>query len=80
MTYSSFPYAVVFIPHTREAPIGDYPFKDIENASIIYFKLGPDKVWGLTNSDWRSVYRQYFKGRYAYMYENGVLLPLKTGV
>lgn len=69
-------YAVIFIPHTREAPIGDYPFQDLETADIAYFKLGPDKVWRLTNSNWRDAYEQYFKGRHAYMYENGTLRPL----
>lgn len=68
--------AVIFIPHHRGAPVGDYPFQSLEEADIIYFKLGPAERWRLTNSDWRQVYEQYFKGRYAYMYESGVLKPL----
>ncbi|MFC1717131.1 hypothetical protein ACFL6S_25940 [Candidatus Poribacteria bacterium] len=68
--------AVVFVPQHRGAPIGDYPFESLEEADIVYFKLGPSKAWKLTNSDWRSVYEKYFKGRRAYMYEGGGLKPL----
>jgi len=68
--------AVIFVPRHRGAPIGDYPFENLEDADIVYFKLGPSKIWKLTNSDWRSVYDQYFKGRRAYMYEDGGLKPL----
>jgi hypothetical protein len=69
--------AVIFVPNHRGAPIGDYPFQSLEEADIIYFKLGPSKVWKLTNSNWRKVYDQYFTGRRAYRYENGGLLPLR---
>jgi 4-amino-4-deoxy-L-arabinose transferase-like glycosyltransferase len=65
--------AVIFIPGSRDAPIGDYPFKSLKEADIVYFKLGPAKVWRLNNSDWQSVYDQYFKGRNAYIYEGGQL-------
>ncbi|RKU29958.1 hypothetical protein C6497_05135 [Candidatus Poribacteria bacterium] len=63
--------AVVFIPGTRDAPIGDYPFDSLEEADIVYFKLGPAPRWRLTNSDWKKVYEQYFVGRDAYLYEAG---------
>lgn len=63
--------AVIFIPGTRDAPIGDYPFKSLDEADIVYFKIGPNPRWGLTNSDWKAVYRQYFEGRDAYLYEAG---------
>ena len=63
--------AVIFIPGTRDAPIGDYPFKSLDEADIVYFKIGPSPRWGLTNSDWKAVYRQYFQGRSAYLYEAG---------
>lgn len=63
--------AVIFIPGTRDAPIGDYPFKSLDEADIVYFKLGPNPRWGLTNSDWKAVYTQYFEGRDAYLYEAG---------
>ena len=63
--------AVVFIPGTRDAPIGDYPFDSLEEADIVYFKLGPAPRWRLTNSDWKKVYEQYFDGRDAYLYEAG---------
>jgi hypothetical protein len=68
--------AVIFVPNTRDAPLSDYPFKSLDEADIIYFRLGPSKQWGLNNSDWRKVYDQYFKGRQAYIYESGKLSPL----
>ena len=61
--------AVIFVPNTRDAPVGDYPFKSLDEANIVYFKLGPAPRWGLTNSDWQSVYKTYFDGRNAYLYE-----------
>ncbi len=71
--------AVIFIPQRRDAPIGDYPFQDLASANIVYFKLGPAPRWKLTNSDWQSVYAQYFTGREAYLYErrNNSLTQLK---
>ncbi len=63
--------AVIFITGTRDAPIGDYPFKSLNEANIVYYKLGPAPRWGLTFSDWQSVYKEYFKGRDAYLYEVG---------
>ncbi len=66
-------HAVVFIPNHRGAPIGDYPFQGLEQADIVYFKLGPSRMWRLTKSDWRQVYDQYFQGRNAYMYKDGRL-------
>jgi len=68
--------AVIFVPYTRDAPLSDYPFKSLSEADIVYFRLGPSKVWRLNNSDWRSVYNQYFKDRQAYIYENGKLKQL----
>ena len=61
--------AVIFVPQRRDAPIGDYPFKDLQEADIVYFKLGPLPRWKLTNSDWQNVYAQYFTGRDAYLYD-----------
>lgn len=65
--------AVIFVPRHRGAPIGDYPFQSLEEADIVYFKLGPAPRWGLTNSDWKKVYAQYFSDsdRKAYLYEAG---------
>ena len=60
--------AVIFVSQHRGAPIGDYPFKNLEEADIVYFKLGPAPRWKLTNSDWENVYSQYFTGRNAYLY------------
>ena len=72
--------AVIFIPETRGAPIGDYPLQSLEEADIVYFKLGPSPPWGLTNSDWKSVYAEYFTGRDAYLYdaEPNELKPLSS--
>ena len=61
--------AVIFVPQRRDAPIGDYPFKNLQEADIVYFKLGPLPQWKLTNSDWQNVYAQYFTGRSAYLYD-----------
>lgn len=63
--------AVIFVSRHRGAPIGDYPFKDLKEADIVYFKLGPAPRWKLTNSDWENVYAQYFRGRNAYLYVPG---------
>ena len=60
--------AVIFVSQHRGAPIGDYPFQRLEEADIVYFKLGPAPRWKLTNSDWENVYAQYFTGRSAYLY------------
>ena len=60
--------AVIFVSQHRGAPIGDYPFQSLEEADIVYFKLGPAPRWKLTNSDWENVYAQYFTGRRAYLY------------
>ena len=43
-------------------------FKNLQEADIVYFKLGPLPQWKLTNSDWQNVYAQYFTGRDAYLY------------
>ena len=63
--------AVIFVSRHRGAPIGDYPFKSLQEADIVYFKLGPAPRWKLTNSDWENVYAQYFTGRNAYLYVPG---------
>ena len=63
--------AVIFVSQHRGAPIGDYPFQSLEEADIVYFKLGPAPRWKLTNSDWENVYAQYFTGRRAYLYVPG---------
>ena len=62
--------AVIFVSQHRGAPIGDYPFQSLEEADIVYFKIGPAPRWKLTNSDWENVYAQYFTGRSAYLYES----------
>lgn len=71
-------HAVIFINGTRDAPVGDYPYTSLEEADVVYFKLGPAPRWGLTFSDWKSVYNEYFKGRDAYLYEPGPnnIIPL----
>ena len=60
--------AVIFVAQHRGAPIGDYPFNNLQEADIVYFKIGPAPRWKLTNSDWQNVYAQYFAGRNAYLY------------
>ena len=68
--------AVVFIPRHTGAPIGEYPFKKMKDADIIYFKLGPNETWGLISSDWEKVMRKYFPDRQPYIYENGAIRKL----
>jgi hypothetical protein len=74
-------HVVIFIPNQRHAPMGDYPFKSLEEADIIYFKLGPSTTWRLTSSDWRAVYEKYFSGRRPYIYKDGqlTLLTMQDG-
>ena len=62
---------VIFVARHRGAPIGDYPFQSLQEADIVYFKIGPAPRWNLTNSDWQNVYDEYFVGRSAYLYEPG---------
>ena len=69
-------HAVVFVPHTRGAPVGAYPFVPLEQADVVYFRTGPLPAWGLNNPDWRLPYRQYFAGRTPYLYEHWALTPL----
>lgn len=68
--------AVVFVPGTRDAPLGDYPFTDLGDADVVYYKLGPAPEWRLTHSDWESVYRAYFAGRTPYLYQASELARL----
>ena len=69
--------AVIFIPRHTGAPIGEYPFKEMEDADVIYFKLGPNETWALTSSDWEKVIQKYFPNRQPYIYENGTLRKLE---
>ena len=65
-------HAVIFIKNLPKAPIGEYPFVSIENANIIYYRLGPAPRWGLMEDEnWQDVYRQWFQGREAYLFNPG---------
>jgi hypothetical protein len=68
--------AVVFLPRSRNAPVGEYPFKPIEEADIVYFRLGPLPQWGLDIVDWRQAYARYFAGRLAYLFDGDELREL----
>jgi hypothetical protein len=72
--------AVVFIPNSRNAPLGDYPFKPLDQADVVYFRTGPLPAWGLNTGDWRLAYERYFSGRSAYLYDKGALRRLDTTV
>jgi hypothetical protein len=63
--------AVIFIPRIPKAPTGDYPFTELRQADIIYFRLGPAPKWGLRGSSWVRVYNAYFSGRSAYLFRPG---------
>lgn len=71
-------HAVVFVPHSRDAPLGEYPFKPLDQAEVVYFRTGPLPAWGLRSSDWRAAYAAYFIGRNAYVYEAGELRKLEA--
>lgn len=71
--------SVVFIPNSRNAPLGAYPFEPLDRADVVYFRTGPLPQWGLTASDWRPVYEKYFRGRSAYVYEDLTLRKLDVG-
>jgi hypothetical protein len=70
--------AVIFVPHTRNAPIGDYPFVPLAQADIVYFRTGPLPQWRLDTPDWRTAYENYFSGRAAYVFEDAGLRRLDT--
>ena len=71
--------AVVFIPNSRNAPVGEYPFVPLASADVVYYRTGPLPQWRLNTSDWRSVYNKYFPGRSAYVFDSKTLMPLDTG-
>jgi hypothetical protein len=69
-------HAVVFLPRSRNAPVGDYPFKGLGAADIVYFRLGPLPQWGLVETDWRNPYATYFEGRDAHAFDGTALRRL----
>ena len=71
--------AVVFIPNTRNAPVGEYPFVPLASADIVYYRTGPLPQWRLNTPDWRSAYNKYFPGRSAYVFDGKTLMPLDAG-
>jgi len=71
--------AVVFIPKSRDAPVGEYPFVPFSSANVVYFRTGPLAQWRLNTPDWRSAYNKYFKGRSAYVFDSKTLIPLDIG-
>ncbi len=68
--------AVVFVPNSRNAPIGDFPFVPLDRADIVYFRTGPAPEWGLNTGDWRLAYAKYFAGRSAYIFDGVDLMKL----
>ena len=70
-------HAVIFIAGSRNAPPGEYPFTPLDQADVVYFRLGPLPAWGLTTADWRVAYERYFRGRSAYLYEQWALRRLE---
>ncbi len=61
--------AVVFVPGGRNAPLGDYPLVGIDEAPVVYYRLGPWRAFGLPGEDWQTVYDRYFTGRIPYLIE-----------
>ncbi len=70
--------AVVFLEKSRSAPVGEYPFVPLDQANVVYFKLGPLPQWGLTIDTWQEAYTRYFAGRTAYLFKNEKLVALDT--
>jgi hypothetical protein len=71
-------HAVIFVPGTR-APLGGYPFQNLQEADVVYFRLGPSKMWGLPPRDPADVYARYFQGRRAFLLQDGNLVALEMG-
>ena len=67
-------HAVVFVPGIL-APLSDYPFESLEKADVVYFRLGPSKIWGVPARDPGEMYRKYFQGRRAFQVVNNKLVP-----
>jgi 4-amino-4-deoxy-L-arabinose transferase-like glycosyltransferase len=65
--------AVIFVPNSRNAPLGDYPFVPLDRANIVYFRTGPLPQWGLNTRDLGAAYRRYFSGRAAYLFDKSTL-------
>lgn len=66
--------AVVFVVRRYEGvPVGDYPFENLKEADVVYFRLGPDEVWGLISGDLKAVWKQYFRDRTPYLYRGDKL-------
>lgn len=62
--------AVYFVPWLPNIPWpGDYPFMDLQEVKSVVFRLGPSKLWGLADQDWREVYKRYFRGRKVYIFD-----------
>jgi hypothetical protein len=71
--------AVVFIPNSRSAPVGEYPTTPLASADVVYYRTGPLPQWRLNTPDWRSAYKKYFPGRTAYVFDSKTLMPLDVG-
>ena len=76
MSQAGVHHAVVFLPNTHAAPIGDYPFEPLDRADIVYYRYGPFPEWGLLDRPLRDVYPAYFRGRRAFLYEHEELREL----
>ncbi len=67
--------AVIFVPDSRNAPVGEYPFVPLDQADVVYFRTGPMKQWRL-NTDWQTAYEKYFPTRTAYRFADSKLTRL----
>jgi hypothetical protein len=69
-------HAVVFLPNSHGAPLSDYPFTPLDRADVVYYRYGPFPEWRLSPRRWEDVYKQYFRGRRAFLYEHETLIEL----
>ena len=65
--------AVIFVPNSRNAPVGEYPFVPLDQADIVYFRTGPLPQWGLNTQSRNVAYGKYFSGRSAYLFDKSNL-------
>ena len=68
--------AVIFVPGIW-APISEYPFRSLADTDVVYFRLGPDERSGLPKQDPHALYDRYFRGRQAYLFDDGSLRLLE---
>jgi 4-amino-4-deoxy-L-arabinose transferase-like glycosyltransferase len=68
--------AVVFIPGSRDAPVGEYPFVALDVADVVYFRTGPLPQWRI-ETGWPVALDRYFSERAVYQFDGSQLFRLE---